>query len=225
MPPDAVDEDCFKIYLGLVKTELETGMRFRMGGGCGPRGFDFPGSRDGHGPARLGAAGARRLGRLGRRRRAAAAAADVRFGRIAARPPELIADQPRHGYDLIRAVEEMTHGAYAPSPGVVYPTLTMLQDMGLIEEAKARGRAQGLRSHRPRARTISPRRRRRSTPCSSGSRSSAATSARPAARRSSARSAICSPRSGTAPPARTRTKERCTRSPRSSTRRRRRSSG
>jgi DNA-binding PadR family transcriptional regulator len=49
----------------------------------------------------------------------------------------LIADQPRHGYDLIRAIEEMTHGTYAPSPGVIYPTLTMLQDMGLIEEAAA----------------------------------------------------------------------------------------
>ena len=52
---------------------------------------------------------------------------------------KLIEDQPRHGYDLIRAVEEMTHGTYAPSPGVVYPTLTMLQDMGLIEEAKGEG--------------------------------------------------------------------------------------
>ena len=52
---------------------------------------------------------------------------------------KLIADQPRHGYDLIRAIEELTHGVYAPSPGVVYPTLTMLQDMGLIEEAKGEG--------------------------------------------------------------------------------------
>lgn len=51
----------------------------------------------------------------------------------------LIADEPRHGYDLIRAMEEISHGAYAPSPGVVYPTLTMLQDMGLIEEAKSEG--------------------------------------------------------------------------------------
>ena len=50
---------------------------------------------------------------------------------------KLIADEPRHGYDLIRAIEEMTHGDYAPSPGVVYPTLTMLQDMGLIEEQAA----------------------------------------------------------------------------------------
>jgi DNA-binding PadR family transcriptional regulator len=52
---------------------------------------------------------------------------------------KLIADQPRHGYDLIRAIEELTAGAYAPSPGVIYPTITMLQDMGLIEEMPAEG--------------------------------------------------------------------------------------
>jgi DNA-binding PadR family transcriptional regulator len=52
---------------------------------------------------------------------------------------KLIADEPRHGYDLIRAIEEMTGGQYAPSPGVVYPTLTLLQDMDLIEEAEAEG--------------------------------------------------------------------------------------
>src|SRR5690348_16613253 len=52
---------------------------------------------------------------------------------------KLIEEQPRHGYDLIRAVEELTGGEYAPSPGVVYPTLTLLQDMGLIEEAPGEG--------------------------------------------------------------------------------------
>lgn len=52
---------------------------------------------------------------------------------------KLIADQPRHGYDLIRAIEELTHGSYAPSPGVVYPTLTLLQDMGLIQEVESEG--------------------------------------------------------------------------------------
>jgi len=51
----------------------------------------------------------------------------------------LIAEQPRHGYDLIRAIEEMTGGQYAPSPGIVYPTLTMLQDMGLVDEAAGEG--------------------------------------------------------------------------------------
>lgn len=52
---------------------------------------------------------------------------------------KLIADEPRHGYDLIQSIEEMTGGSYAPSPGVVYPTLTMLQDMGLIEEKATEG--------------------------------------------------------------------------------------
>ena len=52
---------------------------------------------------------------------------------------KLISDQPRHGYDLIRAIEELTAGSYVPSPGVVYPTLTMLQDMGQIEEATSEG--------------------------------------------------------------------------------------
>ena len=52
---------------------------------------------------------------------------------------KLISEQPRHGYDLIRAIEDMTGGEYAPSPGVVYPTLTLLQDMGLIEEAPGDG--------------------------------------------------------------------------------------
>lgn len=50
----------------------------------------------------------------------------------------LVAEQPRHGYDLIRAIEELSGGAYAPSPGVVYPTLTLLSDMGqLTEQAPA----------------------------------------------------------------------------------------
>jgi len=44
----------------------------------------------------------------------------------------MIADQPRHGYELIKAVEELTGGAYAPSPGMVYPALTMLDEMELI---------------------------------------------------------------------------------------------
>jgi DNA-binding PadR family transcriptional regulator len=52
---------------------------------------------------------------------------------------KLIADEPRHGYDLIRAIEEITGGEYAPSPGIIYPTLTLLQDMGHIEEAPGEG--------------------------------------------------------------------------------------
>ena len=51
---------------------------------------------------------------------------------------KLIADEPRHGYQLIKAIEDLTEGDYAPSPGVVYPTLTMLEDMGFITEKKSK---------------------------------------------------------------------------------------
>lgn len=44
----------------------------------------------------------------------------------------LIAQQPRHGYDIIKVIEEMTAGFYAPSPGVVYPTLTYLEEMNHV---------------------------------------------------------------------------------------------
>ena len=52
---------------------------------------------------------------------------------------KLIEESPRHGYDLIREIEERSGGAYAPSPGVVYPTLTMLADMDLIGEQASEG--------------------------------------------------------------------------------------
>ncbi|KPF61894.1 PadR family transcriptional regulator [Porphyrobacter sp. AAP60] len=51
----------------------------------------------------------------------------------------LISDAPRHGYELIKEIEEATNGSYAPSPGAVYPTLQMLADEGKIEEAEAEG--------------------------------------------------------------------------------------
>ncbi len=46
---------------------------------------------------------------------------------------KLIEEEPRHGYDLIRAIEDMTAGEYAPSPGIIYPTLSFLEDGGLIK--------------------------------------------------------------------------------------------
>ena len=42
----------------------------------------------------------------------------------------LIAEKPRHGYDIIKELGERVGGDYSPSPGVVYPTLTMLEEMG-----------------------------------------------------------------------------------------------
>lgn len=44
----------------------------------------------------------------------------------------LIAEQPRHGYDLIKVIEERTADWYSPSPGVVYPTLTFLEEAGYV---------------------------------------------------------------------------------------------
>ena len=43
---------------------------------------------------------------------------------------KLIADKPRHGYEIIKAIEEQVGGAYSPSPGVVYPTLALLEKLG-----------------------------------------------------------------------------------------------
>ena len=51
----------------------------------------------------------------------------------------LIEAEPRHGYDLIREIETRTGGAYAPSPGVVYPTLALLEDVGHAEARASDG--------------------------------------------------------------------------------------
>src|SRR5690606_27531024 len=47
---------------------------------------------------------------------------------------ELIGEQSRHGYELIREIETRSGGLYAPSPGMIYPTLSLLLEIGLIEE-------------------------------------------------------------------------------------------
>jgi DNA-binding PadR family transcriptional regulator len=43
---------------------------------------------------------------------------------------QLIAEKPSYGYEIIKAIEERLSGGYAPSPGVVYPTLTLLEEEG-----------------------------------------------------------------------------------------------
>lgn len=47
----------------------------------------------------------------------------------------LIEQQPRHGYDLIKAIEEKSHHIYSPSPGIVYPALTFLEEAGYVTSA------------------------------------------------------------------------------------------
>jgi DNA-binding PadR family transcriptional regulator len=44
----------------------------------------------------------------------------------------LIAEQPRHGYEIIKVLEDKTSGWYSPSPGIVYPTLTYLEEAGYL---------------------------------------------------------------------------------------------
>jgi len=51
----------------------------------------------------------------------------------------LIAEKPRHGYELIKAIEEKFGGMYSPSPGVIYPTLTLLEELGHIRPAEGEG--------------------------------------------------------------------------------------
>ncbi len=52
---------------------------------------------------------------------------------------DLIAEQNRHGYELIREIESRSGGVYAPSPGMIYPTLSLLLEIGLIEEVETEG--------------------------------------------------------------------------------------
>src|SRR5271169_6707242 len=53
---------------------------------------------------------------------------------------DAIAKQPRHGYEIIQAIGERSSGTYRPSPGVVYPTLQMLEELGhaKLEESESR---------------------------------------------------------------------------------------
>lgn len=44
----------------------------------------------------------------------------------------LIAEKPRHGYEVIKAIEDAVAGAYSPSPGTIYPTLTWLEELGYV---------------------------------------------------------------------------------------------
>ena len=51
----------------------------------------------------------------------------------------LIAERSRHGYELIKEIEERVGGAYSPSPGVIYPTLTLLEETGLVAAQESEG--------------------------------------------------------------------------------------
>jgi DNA-binding PadR family transcriptional regulator len=52
---------------------------------------------------------------------------------------KLISEKPSYGYEIIKAIEDRLAGAYAPSPGVVYPTLTLLEELGYIKVQETDG--------------------------------------------------------------------------------------
>jgi len=53
---------------------------------------------------------------------------------------KLLQDKPRHGYEVMKELEERMHGCYSPSPGTVYPTLQWLEDEGLVTARDADGK-------------------------------------------------------------------------------------
>lgn len=52
----------------------------------------------------------------------------------------LLLEQPMHGYQIIREIEERSGGSWKPSPGSVYPTLQLLTDEGLVQSEESNGR-------------------------------------------------------------------------------------
>ncbi|EJW12474.1 Transcriptional regulator, PadR family [Rhodovulum sp. PH10] len=97
------------------------GGRGAFGGGFFGGGRFGDGPEGGHRGMRGGHGGP--FGRLGRM----LGQGDLRLLALA-----LIAEQPRHGYEIIKLFEEKTEGWYAPSPGMVYPTLTYLEEVGHV---------------------------------------------------------------------------------------------
>jgi DNA-binding PadR family transcriptional regulator len=53
---------------------------------------------------------------------------------------DLLKSKPRHGYEIIRALDERSFGFYTPSPGVIYPTLQMLEEMGYASSTTQDGK-------------------------------------------------------------------------------------
>ncbi len=53
---------------------------------------------------------------------------------------DLVNDKPRYGYEIIRELEEKFQGFYAPSPGIVYPTLQYLEELGYVTAEASEGK-------------------------------------------------------------------------------------
>lgn len=105
------------------------GHRARRRGRFGPFGRDMFGPGFGNPRARWGPGGRGRGG--GRRHRG-----DVRAAILA-----LVAEEPMHGYQIIQEIAERSDGAWTPSPGSIYPTVSQLADEGLVRTETSDGRS------------------------------------------------------------------------------------
>jgi len=92
------------------------------------RGFGWDGFAFGFGPRPWGWSGRRR-------RRQWFESGDMKYVIL-----KLLQDKPRHGYEVMKELEDRMHGCYSPSPGTVYPTLQWLEDEGLVTGRDAEGK-------------------------------------------------------------------------------------
>lgn len=125
---------------GFDRTEDGPGFPFGPGGFFGPPGG--PGSH-GHGGRRHGGHGGPGFGPPGgpwRARGRGRGRGARRRGDVRAAILVLLDEQPRHGYELISEISERSGGVWRPSPGTVYPTLSQLEDEGLIRLERLDGR-------------------------------------------------------------------------------------
>ena len=74
-------------------------------------------------------------GQHGGRRRQWFEAGDMKYVIL-----KLLRDKPRHGYEVMKELEDQMHGCYKPSPGTVYPTLQWLEDEGLVKAQEVDGK-------------------------------------------------------------------------------------
>jgi DNA-binding PadR family transcriptional regulator len=100
--------------------------------GCGGRRHFFAG-RHGHGGGRRGGFFGSPFGRGGRGGGGMRTARMLASGDLQLLILLLLSEKPRHGYEIIKAIEEHSSGVYTPSPGMVYPALTYLEETGYAE--------------------------------------------------------------------------------------------
>jgi DNA-binding PadR family transcriptional regulator len=106
-------------------------LAMRRGGRGGHHGH---GHGHGHGPDQSGGEWSRGRGGFGRGGGRIFGPGDLRLMLLS-----LIAEKPRHGYELIKEIEQKFAGAYSPSPGSIYPTLTLLEELEQVRASASDG--------------------------------------------------------------------------------------